>query len=189
MASDLSIGTESKSKRPGIRNIIAIIAAVLLACLFLYAGVGKMADIGQMPGQTEYLDKLIPDFLYTPEMARFIVFVGIPYILPIGETILGLLLLVGLWIKLDAIAVLLLSSAFIYQNSWMISHGIDKFTDCACFGVWETKFGVVSPAISLRIDIIMFLLALVIIFVQPGGILTSQYWFNNLIKKKRNARG
>jgi uncharacterized membrane protein YphA (DoxX/SURF4 family) len=180
---DLSIEIKLKPERPGIRNIVVIIACVLLACIFLYAGVGKLADIGQMPGQTEYIDKLIPDFLYTPEVARFIVSVGIPYILPIGETILGLLLLVGLIIKLDAIAVLLLASAFIYHNSWMISHGIDKFADCSCFGVWETKFGVVSPAVSLWIDIIMFLLALVIIFVQPGGIFTSQYWFRKFSRK------
>jgi hypothetical protein len=83
---------------------------------------------------------------------------------------------------------MLLSSAFMYHNWWMTSHGIDKFPDCACFGYWETVFGVVSPATSLRIDIFMFLLALVIIFVKPGGILSSQYWFNNLIKKL-NARG
>jgi len=185
---DSSIETKLKPTRPGVRNIIAIVAAVVLAGIFLFAGVGKLMDMGQMPGQTEYLDKLIPDFLSTPELARFIGLIGIPYILPIGETILGLLLLVGLWIKLDAIAVLLLSAAFTYQNSWMISHGIDKFPDCACFGYWETVFGVVSPATSLRIDIFMFLLALVIIFVKPGGILSSQYWFNNLIKK-RNARG
>ena len=183
MGSDLSTGPELKPTRSGIRNIIAIIACIVLAGIFLFAGVGKLAEIGQMPGQTEYLDKLIPDFLFTPELARFIGSVGIPYILPMGETILGLLLLAGLWIKLDAIAVLLLSSAFTYQNLWMINNGIDKYPDCTCFGVWETIFGVVSPAISLRIDIIMFLLALVIIFVQPGGVLTSQFWFNNLIKK------
>jgi uncharacterized membrane protein YphA (DoxX/SURF4 family) len=188
MGSSLSTVTESRALQPGVRNIIVIIASVLLAGIFLFAGVGKLADMGQMPGQTEYLDKLIPDFLSTPELARFIGLIGIPYILPIGETILGLLLLVGLWIKLDAIAVLLLSAAFTYQNSWMISHGIDKFPDCACFGYWETVFGVVSPATSLRIDIFMFLLALVIIFVKPGGILSSQYWFNNLIKKL-NAPG
>jgi uncharacterized membrane protein YphA (DoxX/SURF4 family) len=185
---DLSNTTRLKSTRPGVRNIIAIIASIVLGGIFLFAGVGKLAEMGQMPGQTEYLDKLIPDFLFTPELAGFIGLVGIPYILPIGETILGLLLLAGLWIKLDAIAVLLLSSAFTYQNSWMISNGIDKYPDCACFGVWETILGVVSPAVSLRIDIVMFLLALVILFVQPGGILTSQFWFNNLIKK-HNARG
>jgi uncharacterized membrane protein YphA (DoxX/SURF4 family) len=181
---DLSNNTSLKSRRPGVRNIIAIIACVVLGGIFLFAGIGKLLEIGQMPGQTEYLDKLIPDFLFTPQLAQFIGSIGIPYILPIGETILGLLLLAGLWVKLDAIAVLLLSSAFTYQNSWMISNGIDKFPDCTCFGVWETIFGVVSPAVSLRIDIVMFLLALVIIFVQPGGILTSQYWWNGWIKNR-----
>ncbi len=144
--------------------------------------------MGQMPGQTEYLDKLIPDFLFTPELARFIGLVGIPYVLPIFETVVALLLLAGLFIKIDAIVFGLASVAFMYHNGWMISHGIDKFPDCACFGYWETVFGVVSPATSLRIDIVMFLLALVIIFVQPGGILTSQYWWNNCIKKLKARR-
>jgi uncharacterized membrane protein YphA (DoxX/SURF4 family) len=188
VGSDSSIETKLKPTRPGARNIIAIIACVLLAGIFLFAGVGKLIDMGQMPGQTEYLDKLIPDFLFTPELARFISLVGIPYILPIFETVVALLLLAGLFIKIDAIVFGLASVVFMYHNSWMISHGIDKFPDCACFGYWETVFGVVSPATSLRIDIVMLLLALVIIFVQPGGILSSQYWFNNLIKK-RNAHG
>ena len=188
MGSDLSIGTELKPTRPGVRNIVVIMASVVLAGIFLFAGVGKMADMGQMPGQTEYIDKLIPDFLFTPELARFIGFVGIPYILPIGETILGLLLLAGLWVKLDAIAVMLLSSAFMYHNWWMISHGIDKFPDCTCFGFWETVFGVVSPAISLRMDVLMFALALAVLITQPGGILSSQFWWNNLVKKL-DARG
>ena len=188
MASDLSTNTELKSTRPGARRIIVIVASVLLAGIFLFAGVGKLADMGQMPGQTEYLDKLIPDFLFTPDLARFIGLIGIPYVLPIFETVVALLLLAGLFIKIDAIAFGLASVAFMYHNGWMISHGIDKFPDCACFGYWETVFGVVSPATSLRIDIVMFLLALVIIFVQPGGILSSQYWWHNLIKRL-NAHG
>jgi uncharacterized membrane protein YphA (DoxX/SURF4 family) len=183
MGSSLSTGTEPTGTRPGVRNIVVIMASVLLAGIFLFAGVGKMANMGQIPGQTEYLDKLIPDFLFIPELARFIGLIGIPYILPIGETIIGLLLMAGLWIKLDAIAVMLLSSAFMYHNWWMISHGIDKFADCACFGFWETIFGVVSPAISLRIDILMFALAFAVLITQPGGILSSQFWWNNLIKK------
>jgi uncharacterized membrane protein YphA (DoxX/SURF4 family) len=185
---DLSANTELKSTRPGARRIIVIVASVFLACIFLFAGVGKLADMGQMPGQTEYLDKLIPNFLFTPDLARFIGLVGIPYILPVGETLIGLLLLAGLWAKLDAIAVMLLSSAFMYHNWWMISHGIDKFPDCTCFGFWETVFGVVSPAISLKIDILMFALALAILITLPGGILSSQFWWNNLINKV-DARG
>jgi uncharacterized membrane protein YphA (DoxX/SURF4 family) len=170
--------------KPGVRNIIAIIACVILAAIYLFAGIGKLVEMGQMPGQTEYLDKMIPDFLLTPQLAQFIGMIFIPYILPVIETALGLLLLAGLLIKIDAIISLMLSGVFIFNNAWMISHGIDKYPDCACFGIWETMLGPVSPAISLWIDILMVALALTIICVQPGGILTSQYWINNLRKKK-----
>jgi uncharacterized membrane protein YphA (DoxX/SURF4 family) len=174
----------STNIRPGIRNVIAIIACVVLAGIFLFAGIGKLAEMGQMPGQTEYLDKMIPDFLLTPELAKFIGFVFIPYILPVAETIIGLLLLAGLFIKIDALLGLALSAIFIFNNTWMISHGIDKYPDCACFGIWEAMMGPVSPAISLWIDILMVALALIIVFVQPGGALSSQYWIANMLKKK-----
>jgi uncharacterized membrane protein YphA (DoxX/SURF4 family) len=170
--------------RPGVRNIITIIACVLLAGIFLFAGIGKLAEMGQMPGQTEYLDKMIPDFLLTPELAQFIGLIFIPYILPVTETILGLLLLAGLYIKIDSIISIMLSGVFMFNNTWMISHGIEKYPDCACFGIWETMMGPVSPAISLQIDILMVILALIIIFVQPGGILSSQFWITNFRKKR-----
>lgn len=174
----------STTARPGVRSIIGIIACVILAGIFLFAGIGKLAEMGQMPGQTEYLDKMIPDFLLTPELAQFIGLIFIPYILPVTETILGLLLLAGIYIKINSIISIMLSGIFMFNNIWMISHGIDKYPDCACFGIWEAMLGPVSPAISLWIDILMVVLALIIIFIQPGGILSSQFWINNLRKTR-----
>lgn len=170
--------------RPGTRHIIVIIACIILGGIFLFAGIGKLVEIGQMPGQTEYLDKMIPDFLLTPEFAQFIGMIFIPYILPIVETIVGLLLLAGLFIKIDSIISLMLEGVFMFNNIWMIAHGIDKYPDCACFGIWETMFGAVSPSISIWIDIFMVILALIILFVQPGGILSSQFWVGNIRQKK-----
>jgi uncharacterized membrane protein YphA (DoxX/SURF4 family) len=164
-------------RKAGLRVIIAIIACVILASIFLFAGIGKVGQMGQMPGQLEYLDKIIPDYLFTPAVGRFTGFVFIPYVLPIFETFIGLALLAGFLIKIDALLAMLLSGAFAYHNIWLINHGIDRFPDCSCFGFWETAFGVVSPAASLRIDILMIALALIVIFVQPGGLLTSQFWF------------
>ena len=184
MATSLSSGNGPTTAHPGARTIIGIIACIILAGIFLFAGIGKLAEMGQMPGQTEYLDKMIPDFLLTPQLAQFIGLVFIPYILPVTETILGLLLLAGFFIKIDSIISIMLSGIFMFNNIWMISHGIDKYPDCACFGIWETVMGPVSPAISLQIDILMVILALIIIFVQPGGILSSQFWVANIIKKK-----
>jgi uncharacterized membrane protein YphA (DoxX/SURF4 family) len=174
--------TEITEKRPGARCIISLVAAVAVALIFLFAGIGKLTDLGQMPGQTEYLDKMIPDFLLTPELARFIGLVFIPWILPVSEILLGLLLLSGLWPRIWAIAVMLLTASFMYNNIWMISQGIDKYPDCACFGFWETIFGPVSPAISLGIDIVMFALMAVVILVLPGGLLSSQFWIHKAAK-------
>lgn len=184
MGPDLFVATDSVASRPGVRCYVAIVACILLAGIFLFAGVGKLADMGQMPGQVEYIDRMIPDFLLTPQLAQFIGFVAIPYILPIVETILGLLLLGGLFIKVGSIISLPLTAAFIFNNSWMISQGIDKYPSCECFGIWENMLGAVSPVISLRLDIVMFALALLIIFMQPGGIFASQFWWNRLIIRR-----
>ena len=176
--------TDFNTRGPRARYTISFIAAVIVALIFLFAGVGKLADLGAMPGQTEYLDKMIPDFLLTPELARFIGLVFIPWLLPIAEIVLGLLLLSGFWPRIWAIAVMLLTASFMYNNVWMISQGIDKYPECACFGIWETMLGQVSPAVSLGIDIFMFALMAVVIFVLPGRFLASQFWIPLLGKKR-----
>jgi uncharacterized membrane protein YphA (DoxX/SURF4 family) len=168
-----------RSNRPSARTVISVIACIIIGLVLLVAGTGKLIGIGQMPGQTEFLDKFIPDFLLTPELAQFIGLVFIPYLLPIVETALAILLFVGLWPRIVAIIVVPLTLGFMANNSWTISQGVNEYPDCVCFGAWETLTGArFTPTQSLYIDIVLFVLAVIVIFVHPGRFLASQFWFN-----------
>jgi uncharacterized membrane protein YphA (DoxX/SURF4 family) len=161
-----------------IRDILSIVACLIIGIILLIAGTGKLFGFGQMPGQTEFLDRFIPDFLMTPEFARFIGMIFIPYLLPIIEIVIAIFLLAGIWPRVMAIIVVPLTVGFMANNLWTIGQGMDKFPDCPCFGIWETWTGVrFTPTQSLYIDIGLFVLAVLIVFLHPGGFFSHQFWF------------
>ena len=167
--------------QPMVRSIISIIACVLIGAIFLFAGVGKLAEFGTIPGQTDFLDKFIPDFLLTPDVARFIGLVFIPWILPIAEVALGAALIIGIWPRLAAIIVIPLVLGFMANNSYAIANGMEKFPECECFGV----FGALTPIESMYMDIGMFILAVLIIVIHPGGFFAHQFWINRIFARKK----
>jgi uncharacterized membrane protein YphA (DoxX/SURF4 family) len=153
----MMISTSKNS--PNLKDIVSISASVIVGLLLLLAGTGKLFGFGQMPGQTEFLDRFIPDFLMTPEFARFIGVVFIPYLLPVIEVVIAVLLLAGIWPRVMALIVMPLTLGFMANNLWTIGQGVDKFPDCPCFGIWETWTGVrFTPTQSLYIDIGLFIL-------------------------------
>jgi uncharacterized membrane protein YphA (DoxX/SURF4 family) len=170
---------------PTVRSIISITACVIIGLIFLFAGTGKLAGLGQVPGQTEFLDKFIPDFILTPDFARFIGLIFIPWILPIAEILVGLGLIVGIWPRLFAIVIVPLTLGFMANNSYMIATGVDKYPTCECFGVWETWFGGLTPLQSMYIDIGLFILALLIIILHPGPFFSHQFWVNRILSKNK----
>jgi uncharacterized membrane protein YphA (DoxX/SURF4 family) len=167
-------------KQPMVRSVISIVACLLIGLTLIFAGGGKLANLGQIPGQTEFLDRFIPDFLMTPEFARFIGLVVIPWILPAFEVILGLLLVIGLWPRFMAILVLPMVLGFMANNSYMISQGLDQYPECECFGVWEQLFGGLTPIQSMYYDVALFILAVIIIIVHPGSFFAHQFWINKM---------
>jgi hypothetical protein len=74
---------------------------------------------------------------------------------------------------------------FMANNVFSISRGINKYDECPCFGIWGKIFGTMTPGQSLIYDIVLFGLALVIIFIYTGGFLQSNNWLRNLRKKKQ----
>jgi uncharacterized membrane protein YphA (DoxX/SURF4 family) len=170
---------------PTVRSVISIVACLLIGLTLLFAGGGKLADLGTIPGQTEFLDRFIPDFLMTPDVARFIGMVFIPWILPLAEIILGLMLVVGVWPRLAALLVLPLTLGFMANNSFMISQGLEKYPDCTCFGIWEQWLGGLTPIQSMYYDIILFILALIILVLHPGPFFSHQVWINKLLNKEK----
>jgi uncharacterized membrane protein YphA (DoxX/SURF4 family) len=176
--------TSTVKGQRSVTGIISYIACLIIGLIMLFAGTGKLIGMGQMPGQTEFLDKFIPDFLLTPENAQFIGNVFIPYLLPVIETVLAVLLIVGLWPRLLSLIVIPLTLGFMANNLWTIGQGVDKFPDCVCFGAWETLTGAkFTPTQSLYIDIGLFVLAIIVIFIHPGRFLASQFWFTRQSKK------
>jgi uncharacterized membrane protein YphA (DoxX/SURF4 family) len=170
---------------PNLKDVVSIVASVIVGLILLIAGTGKLFGFGQMPGQTEFLDRFIPDFLMTPEFAQFIGIVFIPYLLPIIEIVIAVLLLAGIWPRVMALVIIPLTIGFMANNLWTIGQGIDKFPDCPCFGIWETWTGVrFTPTQSLYIDIGLFILAAVTVFVLPGRFFSHQFWFNRQSKDK-----
>jgi len=171
--------------QPTVRSVICVVACLTIGAVFIFSGTGKLAGLGQIPGQTEFLDRFIPDFLLTPEFARFIGLVFIPWILPIGEILVGLALVIGIWPRLMAIIIILLSLGFMANNSYMIASGLDKYPTCECFGVWEEWFGGLTPIQSMYIDVGLFILALLIIILLPGPFLAHQFWMNKLFNRHK----
>ncbi|MCX6004199.1 MAG: DoxX family membrane protein [Chloroflexi bacterium] len=171
--------------RPMVRDIISIVACVVLGAILIFSGTGKLGGLGQMPGQTEFLDRFIPDFLLTPDFAYFIGTYFIPWILPIAEFILGMLLILGIMPRLMAILFLPLVLGFMANNSYMIMTGLKEYPDCGCFGIWERILGPVSPLQSMYMDIGMFILAVIIIVVHPAPFFSHQFWVDKIFARNK----
>jgi len=186
----MSEATETNRQR--VRSIVSLVAGILLGLTFLISGSGKVFGFGEMPGQTmQFIGAILPDAWLTPGLAYFIGDIFFPYIIPWIELCLGILLLLSIWPRLCAAISLPLIAAFIANNSWYISQGKMKFTSCECFGIWEEMFGTLTHVQSLSLDIVLLALALTVIFVHPGGFLSSPPWLTKLGKgaKGKDKKG
>jgi len=169
--------------RQRLRSTINLVASILLGLTLLIAGSGKVFGFGEMPGQTmQFIGAILPDAWLTPKVAIFFGDILFPCIIPWAELSLGIFLLLSIWPRLMAAISLSLLTAFMANNSWYISQGKMKFTSCECFGIWEEMFGTLTHVQSLSIDIVLFALALTIIFLHPGGFLSSPQWLAKLGK-------
>ena len=169
------------------RFIVSLIACILVGLTFLLSGSGKLIAFGEIPGQTaEFIGYVLPDPWLTTTSVFIIYDILIPWIIPIAELALGFLLLVGFMPRLLAILCIPMICVFIANNVFAISIGMMEYESCECFGIWEEIFGTLTPLQSLYYDIALFALALVIIFVFPGGILQSQKWLRRLGRKKES---
>jgi uncharacterized membrane protein YphA (DoxX/SURF4 family) len=175
--------TVQVKKQHKVKATISLVASILIGLLFVIAGTGKFS-FGEVPGQTiEFIGHILPVALLSPGLVFFIYDIFIPYVLPCAEMAIGLALLVGLWPRLMAILCIVLSLAFMGNNIYAISLGMQKYTSCECFGIWEKIFGGLTPAQALGVDIIMIALAIVIITFHPGTIMSSREWITRLGEK------
>jgi uncharacterized membrane protein YphA (DoxX/SURF4 family) len=177
---------EHRLNKPNrIKFIVSLVACIIIGITFLASGSGKAMGFGEVPGQTvEFIGEMMPKAFVTPVTIFLIYDVFIPFVFPAVELLLGIFLIVGFMPRLMAIICIPLSMALMTNNIWSISQGMDKFPQCVCFGVWEKIFGGLTPVQALSYDIGLFILALLIIFLHPGGILSSREWLIKLFQKK-----
>ena len=147
------------------RYWIAFGSSILLALIFLVAGLGKLL------GQSAFLLE-ISSWIISPRIAHLIA-----TLLPWTELVLGTCLIIGIAPRfmacLSAIPVL----SFISHNGWMISQGLG-YEPCSCLGIFEQFFlGDISTVDALIIDIVLIVLALLIYFLYPYRFFSIRPWF------------
>jgi uncharacterized membrane protein YphA (DoxX/SURF4 family) len=146
------------------RYWISLGASILLALVFLTAGVGKLL------GHSAFL-LTVSTWVVSEEFAAFVA-AGLPWV----ELVLGACLLIGIAPQLAGGISTLLVAGFILYNSWMISNGLGH-EPCGCLGVLDRLFqGGLSTISSLYIDIGLVILALAIYFAYPGKLLNVRPW-------------
>jgi uncharacterized membrane protein YphA (DoxX/SURF4 family) len=147
------------------RYWIAFVASILLALVFITAGVGKLM------GHSAFLLQL-STYIISQNTATLVA-----SWLPWVELVLGLCLLVGIFPQVAAGITTLLVAAFIMHNGWMIGQGLGH-EPCGCLGIMDRIFsGELSTVGSLYVDIGLVVLALAVYFCYPGRLLNTRPWF------------
>ncbi len=143
---------------------LAMAASVVLAVVFLAAGVGKLL------GQSAFLLELSRVFINSG-LTSFTA-----NVLPWLEILLGLCLLLGIVPQLAGGVASLLVAAFIFHNSWLVTHGLG-YQACGCLGVLDRiTGGKLSTTGALYVDAGLFLLALAVYFLSPGRFFDLRPW-------------
>ncbi len=167
------------------RSVISIIACIIVGLTLVVSGSGKLLQYGEIPGQTaEFIGYVLPRAWLTSTTVFLLYDVLIPYVIPVVELAVGIFLVIGFLPRIMAVITLPLTWVFMANNIFSISQGLAKYPSCECFGIWETMFGTLTPAQSLIFDIVLFVLAVVIIFVEPLKFSRSRDWMENLGKKR-----
>jgi len=147
------------------RYWIAFAASILLALVFITAGVGKLM------GQSAFLLH-ISTYIISESAAALLA-----SWLPWAELVLGLCLLVGIFPQIVSGISALLVAGFIMHNGWMIGQGFG-YEPCGCLGILDRVFtGELSTLGSLYVDIALIVLALAVYFGYPGRLLNARPWF------------
>ena len=162
------------------KDIISLAAGLLIGFTFIASGTGKLFGDFETPAQViGFINAMMPDVLLTPPIVSFFYKILVPIVFPWAELILGIALVVGFMPRLAALFTLPMIAAFMGTNIWTIATG--EYSQCAnCFGIWEKIFGYLSPYQSLGIDIILGLLALAVIFLQPGRFFSNRWLSSRL---------
>ncbi len=114
-----------------IKKIILVLLRLFLAGVFIYAGIGKIADPAGFADEIDNY-RMLPYILVTLMAA----------ILPWVEVFCGVLLLFGTWVRGTSLLLILMNVVFIIAIGSAMARGLD--IECGCFKVGgESKVGFV----------------------------------------------
>jgi len=156
------------TKQMSYKHRIGIGASIILGIIFVAAGLGKLLS------QAEGFKMIFNPFpaLLASAFADAI-FIWLPYV----EIVIGLLLIIGIVPRLMAVISALLIAGFITNNVWLLSRGLG-YEPCTCFGILDRIIGVeLSTVGSLRLDIVMLALVLIILFCHKSSFLNIHSHF------------
>ncbi|MBD3375061.1 DoxX family membrane protein [candidate division KSB1 bacterium] len=134
------------------------LARLILAAVFIYAGVVKILD---PRGFAISIDNY--------QMLPYILVVLMAIILPWIEVLAGLALLIGKWIRGSALIFMVLNTVFIIALASALARGLN--IDCGCFTTSETGAQV---GIRKIIEDLILLIMAGYVFVKAGK--TKQYY-------------
>ncbi|PKN24361.1 MAG: hypothetical protein CVU64_22285 [Deltaproteobacteria bacterium HGW-Deltaproteobacteria-21] len=149
-------------------SFAGILAGVILGLIFLVAGFGKL------PAQTDAYTILLvirkePVLLWLSDYVHIIV--------PSLELFMGFLLVSGVAARLTALASAALTGVFIFNNLWVIRHGVSQ-DSCGCFGdALDRLLGGISTMEALYVDFAMLALVFLVSAFYPDKWFSLRPWF------------
>lgn len=150
---------------------------VLLAFRVILGGIFLAASISKIMDMQGFVDTVIAYDLIPATLAEIY-----GWIIPWIELFIGWALVLGVFPRISAIISILLTISFAIASSY----ALEKFPDsiCGCFG----SFIPLNHYVSLTIDAIMFILAIIILLNKKVEFLTIGQWFNRINPNLKNQK-
>jgi len=144
------------------RQWLGIWATLFLGITFVVAGAGKIF------AQSDSLEPLL-----LPEFLSSFLTQSISIVVPYVEIIIGVLLILGIAVKLTTSLSALMIAELVASNVILITLGLAT-EPCGCFG--GLAGGGLSVGVSLVLDGIMAIMVLIIFLFYPGSFSSIKPW-------------
>jgi uncharacterized membrane protein YphA (DoxX/SURF4 family) len=148
---------------------LSIVCRIIIAVIFILSGIGKVMDL-ENSVKAVYNFQLLPTWAIEP----------LGYALPFIELLCALGILFGLFTRLSAAGIGIMSIAF-FIGKLIVLFVQGRSIDCGCFGELMNTMA----SLTIWMDIPMLILCLILIYSRnrynPGiGQLLSDGWKNKL---------
>jgi len=150
---------------------------VLLSFRLVLGGIFLAASISKIVDMQGFVDTVVGYDLIPQTLAEIY-----GWIVPWVELFIGWSLILGVFTRISAVVSILLTISFAIASTYALEKSPDSI--CGCFG----SFIPLSHTVSLTIDGIMFILALVILINKNPEFLTAGQWINRINPEFKSQR-